>query len=103
MVENIMELYNKILEIINTTINGEYKGKFSIDVEKDWNDQIFTLKIEIDSREVPLTFVFQGSQDNFLKYIKHELKNKRNRFLNKTKATLINMDETPQLYPILEI
>ena len=103
MVENTMELSHKIREIINDVTQSKYTGDIDLKVESLGKDNLYTLKLSITSKEVPVVLGFQGSEDVFLKYVAQEIYRKKLHLIQRTTTSLINNDETPQLYPILEL
>ena len=100
MEENDMELSqsrkefleDSIRSIINENEGAVYTGSLEVVLE----DGIYTLSIWLNSNEfVPFTLSFQGSEDDFLKYIQLHLKKKRFSGVKRTITTLIN-DNTLQ-------
>ena len=96
MVENTMELSHKIREIINDVTQSKYTGDIDLKVESLGKDNLYTLKLSITSKEVPVVFGFQGSEDVFLKYIAQEIYRKKLHLIQRTTTSLINNDATSQ-------
>lgn len=103
MARNDSALSLKLREIINCVTNSTYTGSLEVEVVEDCNDKLFTVRLGLNCEEAPLVFGYQGSADSFLKYFEKEIRKRRLQMTKYTKATLINLDETPQLYPIIEI
>ena len=103
MVENDMALSQKVRDIINCATCSTYTGSVEVSVVDDCIDNIFTVRLGLNCEEAPLVFGYQGTQESFLKYLEKEIRRKRLQLVKYTKATLINYDEAPQLYPIIEI
>ena len=68
------DLEKEILEIINKTIKGQYIGK----LEVFYKDGIYTLNLYLDLELAPsIIMSFEGSEDEFKKYIRKEFKTRK--------------------------
>ena len=72
------QLEQEILDIINTTIDGEYIGKLRAFKEGD----IWNLYIYFDRWFTPTVLAFDGTEDDFKEFIRKEFKTRK---MEKTK------------------
>lgn len=66
-------LENEILEIINEVTGQCYVGKLNVKEEEDE----YTLYLGLSTPNAPTVLYFQGSVEDFKKYIKEEIKKRR--------------------------
>lgn len=81
------ELEQEVLDIINETICGIYIGKLKIDIFEDkpecgdqckkLNNTVYQLKLYLDREFTPIIFSYEGSEDEFKKFIKKEIKTRK--------------------------
>jgi hypothetical protein len=66
-------LENEILEIINEVTGHCYIGKLTVIEESDG----YTLRLGLNTPNAPTVLYYQGSVEDFKKYIKEEIKRRR--------------------------
>lgn len=105
MAENIMELSHKkqledkIRKMINELSNDIYIAPLKVKFEAG----IWSLKVGVNGKEVSqLSLGFQGSEEDFLKFLTKELKKRQIHRIVSNKVTLINGD-APMHHPVIEI
>lgn len=64
------QLEQDILDIINETIKGKYIGK----LEVSNNDGVYALLLYLDRWYTPTVLAYEGTEDEFKKFIKKEFK-----------------------------
>ena len=67
------ELEQKVLDIINETIEGQYIGKFKVLVD----DVGYHLYLYFDRELTPTVFSCEGNEEYFLNYIRDEFKKRK--------------------------
>ena len=67
------KIEQEILDIINTTIDGEYIGKLRVCHE----DNIWELRIYLDRWFTPTVMACEGAYDEFKKFIQKEFKTRK--------------------------
>ena len=103
-----MELYlsnmkNDIKELFFNITCTKYIGDLELDIIDDCNDKLYTLRICLNSPDVaPIVLGFQGTDDQFMKYLEKEFRKRRLQEIQYTKSTLINGDNVWHI-PVIEI
>lgn len=72
------KLEQEVLDIINTTIDGKYIGKLRVLVDKD----VYQLYLYFDRWYTPTILGYEGTEDEFKKFVKKEFKTRK---MEKTK------------------
>lgn len=64
------KLEQEILDIINEVIEGKYIGRLNISHE----DGIWQLNLFFDRNYTPVSLAYEGTEDEFKKFVKKEIK-----------------------------
>lgn len=92
-------LENKVRDLINCVTKTEYVGPLSIRYECG----IYTLRLGLNCRDAtPISLGFQGSEEDFLKFLEKEFRKRKLQMVKYTKGVLINGDSNV-FYPIIEL
>ena len=92
-------LENKVRDLINCITKTDYISPISI----RYDDGIYTLRLGLNCKDAsPISLGFQGSEDDFLKYLEKEFKKRKLQMVKYTKGVLINGDSN-MFYPTIEL
>ena len=101
------KLEQEVLDIINETICGKYIGKLKVDIFDDFpdcgdppcrelTDRIYQLKLYLDREFTPVVLSYEGTEEEFKKFIKKEFKERkmeRTKFYKITREPIIWEDD----------
>lgn len=84
---NQLEL--RVLDLINTTIDGEYLGNLKVVVEDDY----YILLLHLNRDYVPLRMGHPGPEEDFLAFLKSEFKNRKLERIRRWEGLQIKTDD----------
>lgn len=92
-------LIDKIRTLLNQITESKYIG--ALDVKLD--NGIYILSLGLGNKDAkPISLGFQGSEEEFLKFLEKEFRKKKFQSIDRNSTTLINGD-APMYYPIIEL
>ncbi len=81
-------LEQEILDIINCTINGQYVGKLKVTQE----DGFYNLLLHLNQEQAPIVMGYQGTEEQFKKFIQEEIRTRKMERVSYWKAIQIIPD-----------
>ena len=83
-----MKLETEIRNIINETIGGKYIGKLKVDKEEmEDGDPLWSLFLYLEMDQIPLVLAYQGTENEFKKFIREEIKSRKLHYVQFWTAT----------------
>lgn len=88
---------------IRELINRVTKSKYISPLDVTYDNGIYTLRFGLNCKDAaPISFGYQGTEDEFLKFLEKEFRKRKLQHVEHTTGALVNGDSN-LYYPIIEL
>lgn len=88
-----MKLETEFRDFINEIIGGKYIGKLKVECITNSGVEFWTLCLYLDTEESPLILGYEGTKEQFKKFVKKEIKARKLEFISYWTAVQTSLDE----------